>query len=194
MPDSAGNIVVQEIARHQSRLRGFLRCLLVNPGDIDDLLQEINAVLWEKREEFRPGTDFWAWASQVARYKVLNHVRKRTREQTAFDMLILERLADVAASKLETLNRRREALEHCLGQLPPAQRQLLDLRYAEGRPSRPWGSRSEDRRARYGRRSTVSGPRSRHASKAAWRWKGLHHDARNPAGGTLRRTAFAPRR
>jgi RNA polymerase sigma-70 factor (ECF subfamily) len=43
---------------------------------VDDILQEINAVLWEKALEFQPGTDSWAWASQIARFKVLNHVRK----------------------------------------------------------------------------------------------------------------------
>jgi len=74
------NPVVQEIARHQSRLRAFVRCLMVRSSDVDDLLQEINVVLWEKCDEFQPGSDFWAWASQIARFKVLNQVRKYGRD------------------------------------------------------------------------------------------------------------------
>ncbi|MCX7397656.1 MAG: sigma-70 family RNA polymerase sigma factor [Planctomycetales bacterium] len=126
------NPVVQEIARHQSRLRAFVRCLMVRPSDVDDLLQEINVVLWEKCDEFQPGSDFWAWASQIARFKVLNQVRKYGRERLVFDDAVLQQLAAMAEQKLQDLDRRRDALDHCLKQLPPAQRQLIDLRYASG--------------------------------------------------------------
>jgi RNA polymerase sigma factor (sigma-70 family) len=94
LSEEVRNRVVQEIARHQSRLRGFARCLLVRPADVDDILQEINAVLWEKADEFQPGTDFWAWASQIARFKVLNHIRKLGRDRLVFDETILEQLAE----------------------------------------------------------------------------------------------------
>ncbi|MFN6162181.1 MAG: sigma factor, partial [Planctomycetota bacterium] len=76
MPNSNPSEIVSLIASHQTRLRGLVRCLLVRSADVDDVLQEINAVLWEKADQFQPGTDFWAWASQVARFKALNHIRK----------------------------------------------------------------------------------------------------------------------
>lgn len=132
MTKATHSIVVQEIARHQSRLRAFLRCLLVGPGDVDDVLQEINAVLWEKRDDYQPGTDFWAWASQIARFKVLNYARKQRRDRLVFDESLLEQLAIVAERRLQDLDHRHEALDHCLQQLPPPQRQLIDLRYASG--------------------------------------------------------------
>lgn len=132
MNEESRKQVVQEIARHQSRLRGLVRCLLVRSSDVDDILQEINAVLWEKADDFQPGTDFWAWASQIARFKVVNQIRKYGRERLVFDDAILEQLAEIAADKLEQLDRRREALDHCLQRLPPPQRQLIDLRYAGG--------------------------------------------------------------
>jgi RNA polymerase sigma-70 factor (ECF subfamily) len=130
MSQSTRDAVVQEIARHQARLRGLVRCLLVQPSDVDDLLQEVNLVLWEKADDFEPGTDFWAWASQIVRFKVLNHARKLGRERLVFDPEILERVADVARDRLQTLDRRRMALDHCLKQLAPSQRQLIDLRYS----------------------------------------------------------------
>ena len=105
---------------------------MVRPSDVDDLLQEINVVLWEKCDEFQPGTDFWSWASQIARFKVLNQVRKYGRERLVFDDAVLQQLAAMAEQKLQDLDRRRDALDHCLKQLPPAQRQLIDLRYASG--------------------------------------------------------------
>jgi RNA polymerase sigma-70 factor (ECF subfamily) len=132
MRESTRDVVVQEIARHQPRLRGLLRCLLAQANDVDDLLQEVNLVLWEKADQFRPGTDFWAWTSQIARFKALNQARKLGRERLVFDMEVLERLADVASQRLQTPDHRRVALDHCLKQLPPSQRQLVDLRYASG--------------------------------------------------------------
>ena len=124
--------IVGLIARHQTRLRGLVRCLLVRSSDVEDVLQEVNSVLWEKADEFQPGSDFWAWASQIARFKVLNHVRKLGRERLVFDDAVLEQLAEIAASKLGQLDQRRAALDHCLQQLPPPQRQLIDLRYTAG--------------------------------------------------------------
>ena len=130
MSEITRNQIVQEIARHQARMRAFVRCLLVRSSDVDDLVQEINVVLWEKADEFQPGTDFWAWASQIARYKVLNLVRKYGRERLVFDETILEKIVASSERRLQQLDTRRQALDHCLKLLPPAQRQLLDLRYA----------------------------------------------------------------
>lgn len=132
LSDGNQQIVVQEIARHQSRLRGFIRCLLIRSSDVDDTLQDVNAVLWEKADEFQPGTDFWAWASQIVRFKVLNHVRKLGRERLVFDDAVFEQLAEIATAKLHKLDHRREALGHCLQLLPPSQCQLIELRYSIG--------------------------------------------------------------
>ncbi|MGF1582041.1 MAG: sigma-70 family RNA polymerase sigma factor [Gemmataceae bacterium] len=142
------SIIVQEIARHQTRLRALVRCLLVRASDVDDLVQEINVVLRNKADDFEPGTDFWAWASQIARFQALNQIRKYERERLVFDVEIIERLAEVAQTRLGNLDQRREALQECLNQLPPAQRQLIDLRYASSQTiesiassiSRPAGS------------------------------------------------------
>lgn len=130
--EASRKAIVQEIARQQSRLRAFVRCLLVRTSDVDDVLQDINAVLWEKADEFEQGTDFWAWASQIARFKVLNQVRKYGRERLVFDVAAVERLADVAQQRLQAFDARREALEECLNKLAPSQRQLIDLRYVDG--------------------------------------------------------------
>ena len=124
------NVVVQEIAKAQPQLRALLRCLLVRPSDVDDVLQEINAVLWEKADSFEPGTSFWSWASQIARFKALNQIRKYSRERLVFDEATMKQFAQIAERKLQSLDRRREALDHCLKELPPSQRQLVDLRYS----------------------------------------------------------------
>lgn len=132
MPQPEPSEIVQLIAAHQTRLRGLVRCLLVRPADVDDVLQEVNTVLWEKASGFQAGSDFWAWACQIARFKALNHLRKYNRDRLVFDERVLNELADLAEERVAQVDQRREALEHCLNLLPPAQRQLLDLRYSGG--------------------------------------------------------------
>ncbi len=124
--------IVALIAHHQTRLRGLVRCLFVPASDVDDVLQEINTVLWEKSAEFQAGTDFWAWASQIARFKVFNHLRRHGRERLVFDDLLFNEMADLAQQRLAAVDRRREALEECLSRLQAPQRQLLELRYTGG--------------------------------------------------------------
>lgn len=148
MNQNQETIIVQQIARHQTRLRALVRCLPIRPADVDDLVQEINSVLWEKADSFQAGTDFWAWASQIARFKAFNQIRKYGRERLVFDDDMLTRIASVTESRLSDLDQRREALNECLSSLPPSQRQLVDLRYASGHTietiagsiSRPVGS------------------------------------------------------
>ena len=65
-----------ELLRHQDRLRGFIRCLLIDRRDADDVWQDVNLLLVRKAADFRTGTDFWAWAIQVARYQVLTQCKK----------------------------------------------------------------------------------------------------------------------
>jgi RNA polymerase sigma-70 factor (ECF subfamily) len=132
MQNSNSSVIVALIARHQARLRGLVRCLLVRAADVDDVLQEVNSVLWEKAHEFETGSDFWAWASQIARFKALNHIRKYSRDRLVFDDKLLNELADLAHERLSQIDHRRDALEGCLNELPPPQRQLIDLRYAGG--------------------------------------------------------------
>lgn len=132
MQNSNPSEIVSLVARHQARLRGLVRCLLVRSSDVEDVLQEVNSVLWEKAEEFQPGTDFWAWASQIARFKALNHIRRYSRDRLVFDGKLLNELADLAHVRLSQMDHRREALEGCLNELSSPQRQLIDLRYAGG--------------------------------------------------------------
>jgi RNA polymerase sigma-70 factor (ECF subfamily) len=118
-----------ELTRHQARLRGLVRCLLFDPAAGEDVLQDTNLTLLRKAADFRPGTDFWAWASQVARYQVLTHCKRFKRDKLVFSPDMLATLADEAIARAAEFDVRREALEACLARLPPPQRQLLELRY-----------------------------------------------------------------
>jgi len=132
VPPAAGpsDAFVRELVKHQDRLRALIRCLLFHPQDIDDVWQETNVTLLRKAGDFRLGTDFWAWSSQVARYQVLSHCRQARQRRLVFSESLLAVLADELVSRAELIDDRRVAIDACLALLPPAQRRLLELRYA----------------------------------------------------------------
>jgi RNA polymerase sigma-70 factor (ECF subfamily) len=119
----------RELTRHQARLRGLIRCLLFNRQDVEDVWQDTNVLLLRKAADFRPGTDFWAWSSQVARYQVLTHCKKLKRDRLVFSDELLATLAEDLGSRVAEVDDRRTALDACLTKLPAPQRQLLELRY-----------------------------------------------------------------
>lgn len=124
--------IVQLLTSHQEPLRMFIQSLLPNHADTLDILQEVNIVLWEKRDEFQSGSNFAAWARQIARYKVMNHCKSlRKRSHQVLDDAVLNRLADEAEEvDRHELEARRQALAACFERLAPEQRQMLQARYA----------------------------------------------------------------
>ena len=124
--------LVQLIAKGQLRLHAFLWSLLGRSTDVDDVLQEVNVVLWRKRESLRPGSDFFAWAFEIARLQVLAHRGRKARRGELFDTALLAEIAATAESESAEYNRREAALQNCLQKLPPAQRELITRRYQPG--------------------------------------------------------------
>ncbi|EMI45321.1 RNA polymerase sigma-70 ECF-like, Rhodopirellula baltica [Rhodopirellula sp. SWK7] len=120
---------VRELTRTQNRLYGFVRCLLFDPKDIDDVLQDVNVVLLRKHDEFEMGTNFWAWASTIARFQVLTYCKRLGRDRLVFDDSLLELIALDVREMGSEIDDRMEVLQGCMEKLPTPQRQLLSMRY-----------------------------------------------------------------
>lgn len=127
-PDPSEEIVGL-IAQAQRRLFAFLLTLVRRPADVDDILQETNVVLWRKRATYQLGTDFFAWAYEIARLQALAFHARRAPQGDPFDNVLLDRIADTARAESALFNRREDALRVCLGKLPEIQRNLILRRY-----------------------------------------------------------------
>jgi RNA polymerase sigma-70 factor, ECF subfamily len=120
------------LTQHQRRLYGYIHVLVPNPHDAEDILQETCQVICEKFDEFTEGTDFAAWACQIAWWRVRAARTKYARSKVVFGDDILESLSNTATAMHDELNLRGEALTHCLEKLPPRDRQLVLTRYERG--------------------------------------------------------------
>ena len=58
------------MTQHQRRIFGYIYTLVPDRHDAEDILQETSVVVCEKFEQFQPGTDFVAWACQIAYWEV----------------------------------------------------------------------------------------------------------------------------
>lgn len=111
---------------------GFVLSLVPGSPEADDLVQQTSLVLWRKFDEFAAGSNFTAWACQIAKFEVLNHLRSRSRDRHVFSEELIQQLAVEHAEEAERLEAERHALDECLGRLPAQDRKLLHDCYADG--------------------------------------------------------------
>lgn len=134
--DSAG-VDREEFARlfsrNARRIYGFIMTLVFSHHDAEEVFQNTSVVLWNKFGEFRPGSNFFAWASRVAYYEVLRFLKERRRSRMISDES-LEILAKEAINLSDESSSRQEALEECLSRLNSSDRDLLQARYYHQRP------------------------------------------------------------
>src|SRR6059058_3986519 len=124
--------LVALLTQHQRRIFAYIYTLVPNRTDAEDILQETSLIICEKFADFEPGTDFVAWACQIAYWRVRYARQKFARSKVVFDQEILDVVAQTASSMTDELDERHEALAHCLQRLHPRDRELLIARYEPG--------------------------------------------------------------
>lgn len=120
------------ITRHQRQIFGYIYALVPNRYDAEDLLQETSLVICEKFNEFEEGTDFVAWACQIAYWRIRYSRQKFARSKVVFNQEIVDAVAQTASTMTSELDSRHEALGNCLQKLHPRDRELVLTRYEPG--------------------------------------------------------------
>lgn len=119
-------------AKHHAPLMSFTLSLLPHWADAEDILQQAGVVMWRKFAEFKPGSSFLAWGCTIARFLVLNHVRKNSRDPHVFNAELVEVLAKEAEDDADRLQTQRAALGQCMQKLDTRSRRLLSRCYEDG--------------------------------------------------------------
>ncbi len=122
---------IRELTDHQSALRSFVGYLMSGATGVSDVVQEVNLLLWEKKDQYEPGTNFRAWAFAAARYSVFSHRRKMRRDgMFVFDDELIDQLADEWEEEDSDHDRLLGALHRCLAALPEKDASLIQTRYS----------------------------------------------------------------
>jgi RNA polymerase sigma factor (sigma-70 family) len=111
----------QLVARHQQAVRSFLRRVLNNAADADDLAQETFLAAWSTLWRYRGAASFRSWLCAIAWNKALSFSRSRGRERRRVEALEAPAAASGACADA------RLDLERALGGLPADQRAAVAL-------------------------------------------------------------------
>jgi RNA polymerase sigma-70 factor (ECF subfamily) len=121
---------VQLLTSAQPRLYSYIATLLGDVHNANNVLQEANLLLWTKADDFQPGTNFIAWAREIAYFKALSFVRDVKRDRLIVNHDLVERVFE-KSDHIDD-DERRIALRHCISELSERQQDLLRVRYANG--------------------------------------------------------------
>jgi RNA polymerase sigma-70 factor (ECF subfamily) len=117
---------------HQARIYGFISSLVPNRADAEDLLQETGLVVFSRAADFESGSNFMAWACQIAHNKILNHRTRQSRSPLRFGDEFVSVLAEYQLAHQDESAHRQTALSLCLEKLPARDRALVEQCYAFG--------------------------------------------------------------
>ena len=128
--------MVQLISNCQRRLFLYLLGLLCSRDLAEDALQETNVVLWRKRSQYEPGTNFFAWACQVAFFEACKARQKQRRRVPVFSDVFLRGVAPELLAAAEGSDTLRTTLLECVEELGERDRELIERRYDDGATTR----------------------------------------------------------
>ena len=102
------------MAGHQHRIYFFIRSMVYQPEDARDVLQDVNVILFRKKEQFAMGTNFTAWCFTIARYECLAYLaRRKNIDWQTLDHGLIDQIADRAEERVDDVENWLVALEKC---------------------------------------------------------------------------------
>jgi RNA polymerase sigma-70 factor, ECF subfamily len=120
----------QILAAHQLDIYFYVRSLVLNHDAVEEIVQNTNLALWERRGQFEEIRNFTAWAFQVARYRVLEYRAQSKRKGLCFSDALVDQLALQSPQYSVKDNDLIDNLNRCVAQLAARDRELLTKRYS----------------------------------------------------------------
>lgn len=115
----------------QPKVAGFVGAFIHNFNDAQDVVQEVAKAAVEAIDSYDLDKPFTPWILGVARFKVIDHLRKHGKDRHIFDNDAINRVAGAYAKRNDELDDMKSALADCMQSLSKRERQALDLRYVD---------------------------------------------------------------
>src|SRR5258708_2250964 len=116
-------------SRHQVKVYRFILRMIGDASAADDVVSEVFFEVWRKAGAFEGRSQVSTWLLGIARYKALSAARRRTEAQLDdFAADSIEDPSDDPETALEK-NDTGAVIRHCLQQLSPDHREIIDLVY-----------------------------------------------------------------
>jgi len=119
------------VSAHRSRVFGYIYAMLHNMSDAEDIYQQTTLLMWQKFDDFRPGSDFGSWALKIAYHNIKNFQRSMRRHIFFSDAVMEKVLHSYESQTVKDGEERLEALGKCVRRLSGRHQHILKQRYAE---------------------------------------------------------------
>jgi len=124
---------VRALTKHERVVRAYIRGAgIARPEDVDEIMQEVSLIAWEKFDQLKNVTEFPKWACVIARYRVLEFRRQKFRDRLVLSDKVFDLLMEEALEESGEREGRLRQLESCLELLPQAGRKLVMAAYEPG--------------------------------------------------------------
>ena len=123
--------VLQLLIENRAVIFGFILASVCDHNAAEDIFQEVAVAVCESADKFSIGTNFKAWAREIARRRILAFRREKKKMNLMLEPEILE-LIEQGFEKMETrtsVPQHIGALRRCLSRVKDQVRHLLHLRY-----------------------------------------------------------------
>lgn len=123
--------------RRFSRLILGLAVRTIDRAAAEDLVQEVFLAVWRNADRFDPERgSVRAWILQIAHFRLLNELRRRSRQPEIAadpDGLVLDGLpaADLGPAEVASRRHRRALIQSAFDELPAPQRQAISLAFLD---------------------------------------------------------------
>lgn len=118
--------------QHEQPLRALIRSCVPRSSEVDEVMQSVSVVAWQKFATLNDPGKFGAWVAMIARYEVLMARRRVARERLVLDEDIIAKLAEEGAHEMQLRHRQLDALDGCVAKLPEERRKLALAAYGLG--------------------------------------------------------------
>ncbi|MCM8530074.1 MAG: sigma-70 family RNA polymerase sigma factor [Lentisphaeraceae bacterium] len=121
------------LAEHEYAIRVYIITMIPRLSDADDIMQEVRLIMWKKFSTFELGSNFKAWALQIAYYRIMDFRRRKGRENKK--LMFTDEFYDAVEQASKKLNSedndKRQSLLNCVGKLQDQHKKIIFLRYKE---------------------------------------------------------------
>ena len=110
------------LSEHGGMLRGMIRNGVRGQMEVDEVMQRVSLIAWEKFEQLEKLDDFPRWAAAIARFEIMKFRRERARDRLQFNDRVTQMLMTESSEETEIRDHRIHLLEECLKELPEDRR------------------------------------------------------------------------
>lgn len=123
----AFNLIVR---KHQRRLYAFVRRMVTDPDETQDVLQEAFIKAWTGLDRFREEAQLSSWLHRIAYNESISHLKRMRRGLFVRDTAVTERLCrSLDSSEHFSGDAIQKALQRAVMHLPAKQRAVFNMKY-----------------------------------------------------------------